>query len=357
MDDRWMRRALGLARRGIPEASPNPFVGCVLVRAGRVVGEGWHARYGAAHAEPNALRRAGVRAGGATAYVTLEPCCHQAKKTPPCVPALVAAGVRRVIVGCLDPNPRVRGRGARALRAAGVRVDVGLLREECAALNRPFFTRLKKRRPYVILKAAASLDGRVASARGESRWITSGEARREGHRLRAQVDAILVGIGTVLSDDPALTAHGQGRNPLRVVLDSRLRVPSKAKVFDGKAPTVVFASRHDRRGGGPRRGTALVKRVRGSSSGLDLRQVLGGLSELGVGSVLVEGGPRVHTAFLEAGLVDELRLFLAPRLLGGLRARCLFEGRGFGLRAAPTLRELTARRIGPDFLLSGFLTS
>ncbi|MBI5201632.1 MAG: bifunctional diaminohydroxyphosphoribosylaminopyrimidine deaminase/5-amino-6-(5-phosphoribosylamino)uracil reductase RibD [Elusimicrobia bacterium] len=350
-----MRRALALAARGIPLASPTPVVGCVLVNGGRVVGEGWHRRYGLAHAEPDALSRAGRRAKGATAYVTLEPCCHTGKKTPPCVPALVAAGVRRVVVGCLDPNPKVSGRGVAALRRAGVRVEAGLLEAECAALNRPFFVRMKKKRPYVILKAAASLDGRVATAKGESKWITSPAARREGHKIRAQVDAILVGIGTVLADDPALTAHGAGRNPLRVVLDRRLRIPAKAKALDGSAATVVFSSLRDRRGEGPRRGTALVRRVPETKSGLDLHKVLSALLEMGVGSVLVEGGPKVHTSFLEAGLVDEIRLFVAPKLLGGEHAPAWLGGKGFPLKKAPELKNFSVRKVGPDFLLQGIL--
>ncbi|MBI4346534.1 MAG: bifunctional diaminohydroxyphosphoribosylaminopyrimidine deaminase/5-amino-6-(5-phosphoribosylamino)uracil reductase RibD, partial [Elusimicrobia bacterium] len=339
----FMRRALALARRGIPEASPNPFVGCVLVKGGRVVGEGWHARYGEAHAEPQALRRAGRRARGATAYVTLEPCCHTAKKTPPCCPALIAAGIKRVVAGCLDPNPPVSGRGLRQLRAAGIRAELGPLREECSALTRPFAVRLKKRRPYVILKAAASLDGRTQDVRGRSKWITSPEARREGHRLRASVDAILVGIGTVLADDPSLTAHGRGREPLRVVLDSRLRIPPKARVLRGDAATVVFCARKDERKG-PRRGTAVVRRVARRAGGLDLREVLAALLELGVGTVLVEGGPRVHAAFLEAGLVDEVRWFLAPALLDGLP-----------LSEARRLRNASVFPVGPDFVVSGFL--
>lgn len=351
-----MRRALELARRGIPEASPNPYVGCVLVKNGRIVGEGWHARYGQAHAEPSALLQAGKAARGATAYVNLEPCCHTAKKTPPCVPSLLRAGVKEVFAGSLDPNPLVKGRGLRQLSAAGLKVTFGILREECEALNRPFFTRVAKGRPYVILKAAASLDGRIETAGGESQWITGPEARAESHRLRSTVDAILVGIETILADDPELTAHGKGRDPLRVVLDSRLRIPAKAKVLRGEAGTVVFTGRRDLRGGGPRRGTAVVRRVGRKGYGLDLEEVLRALGEMGVGSVLVEGGSRVHTAFLEAGLADELKLFLAPKLLGGRDARSFFEGAGcLRLKDAWKVGGLAVKRLGDDLLVSGTL--
>ncbi|MBI4425734.1 MAG: bifunctional diaminohydroxyphosphoribosylaminopyrimidine deaminase/5-amino-6-(5-phosphoribosylamino)uracil reductase RibD, partial [Elusimicrobia bacterium] len=320
----------------------------------RIVGEGWHARYGGPHAEPTALLAAGPKARGATAYVTLEPCCHAGKKTPPCVPALLRAGVRRVVVGTVDPHPRVRGRGLRKLRAAGVAVTTGVLEAECARLNRPFFIRLRKARPYVILKAAASLDGRIRTSAGQSKWITSAAARRDGHRLRAEVDAILVGIGTVLADDPALTAHGAGRDPLRVVLDSRLRIPPAARVLED-AGAVVFTGLKDARGPGPRRSLALVRRVRRRGGGLDLREVLAALGEMGVGSVLVEGGGAVHTAFLEAGLVDELRLYLAARLLGGRSAPSFLEGRGFRLETAPALRDVEVSRVGPDLKVSGYL--
>lgn len=351
-----MRRALSLARRGIPAASPNPFVGCVLVKGGRVIAEGWHAKFGGPHAEAAALARAGEKARGSTAYVNLEPCCHTKKKTPPCVPALIRAGVRRVVVGCLDPHPAVSGRGLRDLRLAGIRASSGVLEAECRALNRPFFTLVKKRRPYVILKAAASMDGRIATASGDSKWITSPEARREGHRLRARVDAILVGIETVLKDDPALTAHGQGRDPLRVVLDTRLRIPPSARLLRDGGRTVVFSAKEDLRGRGPRRGAALVRRVGKTKTGLVLREVLAALLELGVGTLLVEGGARVHTAFLEAGLVDELRLFIAPKLIGGAGAPGFFQGRG-ARRIADALRldQVGVRRVGPDLLVSGIL--
>ena len=328
-DEFFMRRALALARRGGPRVSPNPMVGCVLTRSGRIVAEGWHARYGGPHAEAAALAKAGARARGCTAYVNLEPCCHTDKQTPPCVKALIAAGVRRVVAGTRDPNPKVSGKGLRELKKAGIRVADGVLEKECVELNRPFAVRMTEGRPYVILKAAASLDGRIEAPDGRSKWITSPQARRASHLMRAQADAVLVGVGTVLKDDPLLTSHGKGRDPVRVVLDSRLRIPRTAKILRGSAPTWVATSR--RGFGRPRSLRAPVVsalRVPRNGSGLNLRALGRELLRMGVGTLLVEGGSRVHTAFLEKGLVDEVRLFLAPKLLGGRNSRSFFEGSG-----------------------------
>lgn len=348
-----MRRALALARRGRGGVSPNPMVGCVLVKNGRPVAEGWHARFGGPHAEPAALAKAGARARGATAYVTLEPCCrHAGKKTPPCTEALVSAGVRKVVAAMRDPNPRVSGKGLAELRRAGVAAECGLLEEEALRLNRGFVSLMRRGRPYVILKAGASLDGRVETSARESKWITSGDARLLGRRMRGEVDAILAGAGTVLSDDPRLTAADGLPDPVRVVLDSRLRIPRRARVLNGRGRCLVMASPSaPRRDLGP---SAEVVRVRAGRRGLDLRAVLRELAKRGIASVLVEGGPRVHTAFLEAGLVDEVHLFLSPRLIGGEGARSFFEGRGFArLSGTPTLSDLSVRRVGPDILITG----
>ncbi len=354
-DESWLRRALALARRGIPKASPNPLVGCVLVKNGRRVSEGWHAAFGGPHAEAAAMSRAGSSARGSTAYVTLEPCAGGGgKKTPPCAPALVATGIRRVVAPCEDPNPNVAGRGFRELRRAGIQVSVGLLREECAALNRPFFVRMRTGRPYVILKAAASLDGRIETSRRQSRWITAEASRRLAHRMRAEVDAILVGVETVLRDDPGLTAHGMGRDPLRVVLDSRLRTPASAKLLRGRAPALLFTSPQALCRRPPAGAWALP--VPQNGAGLDLHQVLASLASMGVGTVLVEGGSAVHTAFIEKGLVDELRLFLAPMLIGGASARSFFEGGGFAsLNRALRFKQLRVRSLGADTLVTGYL--
>lgn len=337
-DERFMRRALALAARGGREVSPNPMVGCVLVKAGRVVGEGWHRRFGGPHAEAEALARAGKRANGATAYVSLEPCAaHPGKKTPPCAPALAEAGVARVVFALRDPHPGTAGRGAALLRRSGARVEAGLCAARAEALNAGFFSRMRRGRPVVLLKTALSLDGRAAAEGGRSKWITGDAARRRARALRASCDAVLVGVGTVLADDPALTARGAGRDPLRVVLDTRLRTPRRAKVLDGSAPALVFTARTGRLPG------AEVVRVPRRGRGLDLRAVLRELSRRGVGRVLVEGGPTVHAAFLAEGLVDEAAVFLSPKLLSGARDpnRC------------PAVRDAKLRKLGSDFLIYG----
>lgn len=345
-----MRRALELARRGRGRVEPNPMVGCVIARGSRVVGEGWHARYGGPHAEIRALRAAGRAARGADVYVSLEPCCHHGK-TPPCAEALLRAGVRRVFAAMRDPDPRVSGRGLALLAAAGVRTSCGLLGGEARRLNRGFARWVRRPRPYVILKAAASLDGRIETSSGESKWITSRQARALGRRMRSETDAVLVGVGTALADDPRLTAPG-ARSPLRVVLDARLRTPRGGRLMRG-GPTLIVTAALPPRGLPP---SVSLLRVPRRAGGLDLEAALAGLRERGVRSLIVEGGSRVHTSFLEAGLVDEVRLFLAPRLIGGGRARGFFEGRGARrLADALELRELRVRRVGPDILISGSL--
>ncbi|MBI5630119.1 MAG: bifunctional diaminohydroxyphosphoribosylaminopyrimidine deaminase/5-amino-6-(5-phosphoribosylamino)uracil reductase RibD [Elusimicrobia bacterium] len=337
-----MARALALARRGGAAVRPNPKVGCVLVKGGKVVSEGWHRTCGGPHAEAAALSRAGSQAKGATAYVTLEPCvAHQGKKTPPCAQALAKAGVARVVAASKDLNPSMRGAGFLALRHAGIEVEVGLLAREALTLNKEFFRHMGAKRPYVILKTALSLDGRAYCTGGASRWITGPRARREAHLLRARCDAVLVGIKTVLADDPALTAHGAGRDPVKVVLDSRLRTPAKARILEGKAPTLIFTRSRKILRSPPR--LAEVIRVPAKGGGLDLGAVLRELLARGIRTVLVEGGPTVHASFLSAGAVDEARVFLAPKLISGASD----PGQ------APRLKAVRLKKIGPDFLFYG----
>lgn len=312
-----MHRALELAERGRSTVAPNPMVGCVVVARGETVGEGWHHRAGGPHAEVTALREAGDRAFGATVYVTLEPCSHTGR-TPPCVDALIGAGVARVVIACPDPNPVAAG-GADALRRAGVAVDVGLLRDEAARQNSVFMHGVRTRRPFVWLKSAVSLDGRVAAADGSSKWLTSEAARRHAHGLRAQTDAMLVGSGTVLADDPRLNVRLDGHagpQPLRVVLDGRVRTPAWARVFDDRGSSLVLTAPgataqplHDA-------GIAVAEVATGDDGRLDPQAVLNHLWQRGVRSVLVEGGPTVATSFLASGCVDTLVLYVAPLLLG-----------------------------------------
>ena len=310
-----MARALALAERGLETTDPNPRVGCVVARDGRIVGEGWHAFAGEPHAEVHALRAAGEAAHGGTAYVTLEPCSHHGR-TPPCVDALLGARVARVVYAAGDPDPRVDGKGAAALRAAGLAVESGLMEASAAELNPGFVMRLRSGRPFIRLKTAATLDGRTALASGESRWITGEAARRDVQRWRARSSAVLTGIETVLADDPRLDVRDPPdarRQPLRVVLDSRLRIPAAARILQAPGQTLVFSATD----GSVRAEGVRVERLPVTDSRrLDLQQVVRRLAELEVNELLVEAGATLSGAFLAADLVDEWLLYVSPSLLG-----------------------------------------
>jgi diaminohydroxyphosphoribosylaminopyrimidine deaminase/5-amino-6-(5-phosphoribosylamino)uracil reductase len=350
----FMRAALREAAKGLGRTSPNPAVGAVIVRGGRVVARGHHAKAGGPHAEVVALRAAGARARGADLYTTLEPCDHWGR-TPPCSRAILDAGVRRVFVGSSDPNPLVNGKGVARLRAAGVEVVPGVLRDECDALNAHWFRFIRDRRPYVTLKAAVTLDGRLATRTGDARWVTGEEARRWVHRLRNRVDAILVGAGTARADDPRLTVRlpgGRGRDPVRVVLDTDLSLPATLKLFRARsgAPTVVAHACGRSRRLGP--GVELLRCRRGEG-GVDLADLLAKLAARGITHLLVEGGARVHAAFLAAGLVDRAVVFVAPKLAGADGVP-LFAGKGPARMAdAIQLEGVEIARLGDDVLVQG----
>lgn len=360
----YMKLALKLAAKGAGWVSPNPLVGAVVVQDGRIVARGFHRRVGAAHAEVEALRQAGAAARGADLYVTLEPCNHQGR-TPPCTQAILAAGVRRVIIATLDPNPQVEGRGAEYLQSRGVEVEAGLLAEEARRLNEAWFHYMNTGRPWVIAKAACSLDGKIATAGGESQWLTGEPARAFGHRLRHQVDAILVGIGTVLADDPQLTTRlprGLGKDPIRVVLDSRLRLPQAARLLhlDSPAPTLVACTasappekiREVERLGAE---VLVLPQASGRVSLLDLLTLLGRRQ---VQSLLVEGGAEVLGNFFDQNLIHMFHFFYAPKFLGGNNARGVLGGRGVKhLIDAHQAKDLKFRRIGADLLISGYLSN
>ncbi|MBI5070559.1 MAG: bifunctional diaminohydroxyphosphoribosylaminopyrimidine deaminase/5-amino-6-(5-phosphoribosylamino)uracil reductase RibD [Deltaproteobacteria bacterium] len=346
-----MRLAIREAEKGLGRTSPNPAVGAVLVKGGRVVAHGHHARAGAPHAEVVALARAGARARGADLYTTLEPCDHWGK-TPPCSLAILQAGVRRVFVGSRDPNPVVDGRGIARLRRGGAEVRADVLRGECDRLNRPWFHFITAGRPFVTLKIATTLDGRIATAAGDSRWVTGPEARAAVHRLRDRADAVLVGAGTARADDPRLTARVPGgRDPVRVVLDTRLRLPRTLKLFRQRSAVPTLVAHGLARPPRLPRGVEPVRcRLRGGR--VDLADLLGKLAERGVTHLLVEGGAQVATAFLEAGLVDQVACFVAPRVLGG----GLSWSRGPGPRrmaGALRLDEVEISRLGDDVLVQG----
>lgn len=361
-DERWMAEALALASRARGLTSPNPMVGAVIVRDAAAAGRGFHSRAGAPHAEIEALREAGGRANGATLYVTLEPCNH-AGRTPPCVDALVGAGIRRVVAATADPNPQVRGGGANALRRAGVEVLVGCLESEARALNRVFFTAMERMRPHVTLKCAMTLDGKIAASDRSSRWITGEAARREAHRLRSECDAIVVGIGTVLTDDPALTVRLDPpgpREPLRVVVDTRCRLPLTARLIaSGDPGRVVVAVADDAPGAHVEalvsRGVTVLQ-CKSREGHVDVSDLCGRLFGLDVRGLLLEGGSELNWAFVEAGLVDRVAVFVAPILLGGAGAPTPVGGRGLPLGGGMRLRSVEVRPIGEDWLIEGDVT-
>lgn len=361
-DVKYMQRALTLAENGRGWTMPNPMVGAVVVNNdGTVVGEGYHPKAGEPHAEIFALRQAGESARGATLYVTLEPCCHHGR-TPPCTEAIIAAGIRRVVVACLDPNPKVSGEGISILKEAGIEVDVGVM--ECAAisLNEAFIRFMGTGQPFVSLKWAMSLDGKIATHTSDSRWISSEQSRMVAHQLRHSHAAILVGAGTVLADNPELTTRlpGCGRNPLRVILDPELSAPETAKVFGclDLAPTVVYAGDAACRHKAQRmsdRGVEIVQLPVLASGGFNLRTVLQDLARRNTISVLVEGGSEVHGSFLTAKLADKVHVFVAPLLIGGRSAPGPVAGAGFSMiSSAMHLTNLTWESSGPDIYLVGY---
>lgn len=358
-DERWMRRALALAVRGQGRVEPNPMVGCVIVRGGRVLGEGYHHRFGGPHAEIDALRRCTTSPHRATAYVTLEPCCHVGK-TGPCTEALLTAGVGRIVAAMQDPFAKVAGRGFRLLRKAGVRVDVGLCREEAERLNAPYLKLRRTGLPWVILKWAQSLDGRIATRTGDSKWISGPESRGVVHGLRGRVDGILVGIGTALSDDPMLTCRSgrRKRTAQRIVLDSGLRIPLGSSLLQtaGETPVIVGttheALRH-RRSAARRIAASGAEVVPLPSRGgrVDAAALLRELGRRELTNLLVEGGAELLGTFIERHLADEAYVFVAPRIIGGRMAIGAIGGAG-PARIAGThaIHSLTCHRVGADRL-------
>jgi diaminohydroxyphosphoribosylaminopyrimidine deaminase/5-amino-6-(5-phosphoribosylamino)uracil reductase len=359
-DEGFLARALELATKGVGRTSPNPAVGAVIVRNGRVIGEGFHRRVGLPHAEIEALRRVTGTARGATVYVTLEPCSHYGR-TPPCADALVAAGIKRVVVGMVDPNPLVRGRGIRCLRRAGIEVKIGVLKDACERLNEDFVYFVKTGKPFVTIKLAASLDGRIATASGDSRWISGEHSRRFVHALRNRVDAVLVGAETVRTDNPQLTCRMRGgRDPLRVIVDGRLTLDLQARVCTQRsdASTLVFTTEEQART--TKAATLSQHRVEvvglaGVDNRIPLRSVLKELGRRGIKSVLIEGGGQVVASALREGVVDKVVFFYAPLLLGS-------EGRAMigplnvdRVASGYTLHTLEVERSGNDMMVSAYV--
>ncbi len=364
-DHSYMKRALSLAARGKGKTNPNPMVGAVVVNQGHIVAEAYHRQAGQPHAEILALHRAGPRARGGVLYVTLEPCCHSHKRTPPCVPLLIQSALSRVCVAMLDPNPRVAGRGIRALKQAEIDVSVGMLEAEARQLNEVYIHWMTTERPFLILKGAMTVDGKIATHSGQSKWITGEQARQDVHRVRSQVDAVMVGIGTVLADNPELssrrskgtTGRRMGRQPVRVVLDSRLRIVLKAKVLRWvhEQPTIVCTTAQAslnkiqtlRKQGVQ---VWVFPQKRGMVS---LKALLAQLGKEGLSSVLLEGGSTLNASALHEGLVNQVRLYVAPQLLGGQDAKSLIGGASPNtLARAWHLVNPQLKKLGQDWLVT-----
>ncbi|MDY6917455.1 MAG: bifunctional diaminohydroxyphosphoribosylaminopyrimidine deaminase/5-amino-6-(5-phosphoribosylamino)uracil reductase RibD [Chloroflexota bacterium] len=355
-DEYYMRKALRLAWRGLGKTSPNPMVGAVIVRGGEIIGRGYHRRFGGNHAEINAIEDAGGDVRGATLYVTLEPCCHYRKQTPPCVDAILSHEMARVIVGTLDPNPLVNGKGIDILNERGVETRVGVLPEECTQLNEAYFKYMKTGLPFVTLKFAQTVDGRIATLTGDSQWISCESTRKLAHHLRSIHDAILVGVGTVLNDDPRLTVRlVKGRSPIRVIPDSTLRIPLEAKVLRDQdmARTLIATTSHrDREKALALKGMGIevVTVHEDDRGGVDLKVLLRRLAEMGVSSVLVEGGAGIITSLLQKGLVDKVVLVIAPKVMGkGIEAVEDLSIRGVG--DALRLSFVSIHRVGEDIVI------
>ncbi len=348
-DSVWMAQALRLAEQGLYNTSPNPRVGCVLVVDENLVGSGWHQRAGEAHAEICALREAGEAARGATAYVTLEPCSHHGR-TPPCTEALIAAGVKRVVVAMQDPNPQVAGSGIARLRAAGITVDMGLMEAAALELNAGFNLRMTRGTPLLRSKIAMSLDGRTALANGVSQWITSDAARLDVQHWRARSCAVLTGIGTVLADDPRLNVRDvqTARQPLRVVLDSSLRMAQNARMLQGGNVLVYTTTQNGARIAALEKNGASVCVLPGVAGRVDLQVMLGDLAQRGCNEVLVEAGSTLNGALLQAGLVDELLLYIAPQLLGDQACGMAKLGELISLDQRIELKWQEVRQVGND---------
>ena len=351
-DEFYMRRALRLARRAIGRTSPNPMVGAVLVKDGKIISEGYHKRAGEPHAEAIAIKRAmpyeAESLNGATLYVSLEPCCHTEKRTPPCTKAIINAGIKRVVIAHLDPNPKVSGRGVEELRRAGIEVVSGVLEKEATLLNEAYIKYIKTGMPFVILKTAMSLDGKIATAKGESKWITGQRARLLVHRLRSRVDAVLTAIGTVKADDPELTSRiRHGKDPIRIVIDPEFETPKNSKILKTPPRTIIVTKKEvDLKG---------VEFIRYKGR-LDLQALMKELAKMEIMSIMVEGGSSLSAHCLEEGIVDKVMFFIAPKIIGGKNSYPAIGGSGVKtLSEAYKIRDMRARHIGEDILIEGYI--
>ncbi|MGQ0794233.1 MAG: bifunctional diaminohydroxyphosphoribosylaminopyrimidine deaminase/5-amino-6-(5-phosphoribosylamino)uracil reductase RibD [Deltaproteobacteria bacterium] len=364
LDIKFMRLALRLARRAEGMTSPNPIVGAVIVKNGEVIGAGYHKKAGLPHAEIEALadaQRNGRAPSGGALYVTLEPCCHTGKRTPPCADAVIKAGISRVIVGCLDPNPKVAGRGVEILRQSSIEVVTGALERECRRANEAFFKFITSGMPFVTLKAAATLDGKIATSTGDSKWIGSERQRRYAHRLRSRADVVLVGVGTVIADNPRLNVRlrGASRQPAPVVLDSHLRIPLEAALLKIHTSPIIATTRHPdsrNRLELERMGARVITAESDAGGRIDLRDLMAKLGEMGVMSVLVEGGSEVAASFLGQSLADKIVLFYAPKIVGGSALCMVGELEIPRMAGAIAIEQVSVKSIGAgEFMVEGYI--
>ena len=354
-DNEYMRLALQLAEKGCGWTAPNPMVGAVIVKDGRIIGQGWHEKYGQPHAERNALAACTESPKGATMYVTLEPCCHHGKQ-PPCVDAILEAGIHRVVIGSADPNPLVCGKGVQILQTNGVKVTENVLREECDQINQVFFHYIKTKRPFVVMKYAMTMDGKIATYTGASKWVTGEAARNHVHQQRNRYTAIMAGVGTVLADDPLLTCRiDGGKNPIRIICDSRLRTPPMAKVITTaeQVPTIIATCCSDREKQTVYEEAGCRILLTNEKNGhVDLEDLMEKLGQDGIDSILLEGGGTLHWAALESGIVQKVQAYIAPKIFGGKIAKTPVEGTGVPDPADGfLLRNSTITRLGEDFLI------
>lgn len=360
-DTHFMQMALELAEKGRGAVAPNPMVGAVIVKDGRIIGSGYHEKIGEGHAEVNAFRSANEDVAGATIYVTLEPCSHYGK-TPPCSDKIIEKKIGRVVIAALDPNPLVSGRGVKKLQAAGIEVVTGVLAEESSRLNEIFMKYIVKKEPFVVMKAAMSLDGKIATRTGESQWITGPAARERVHQLRSALSGIMVGVQTVIMDNPQLTSRiPGGKNPVRIIVDSTLRIPMEAKVLQNQDTSTTIIATTDR---ADRNKAALLEEagieiltVPVKDGRTDLKALMGALGERGIDSILLEGGATLNFSALQAGIVDKLQVYIAPKLIGGETAKTPVGGEGIEkLSQAFSVIELKASTVGEDILLEGYIS-
>ncbi len=358
-DTIYMHKALDLASRARGKSSPNPMVGAVIVKSGRIIAADYHRKAGTPHAEALVLKKAGTRAKGATLYVNLEPCCHIRKRTPPCTDAIIKYGIREVVVAMVDPNPLVSGMGIKTLRKAGIRIRTGILKKEAHKLNEVFIKFITQNEPFVTLKIAQSLDGKIATAKGESKWITGPQARNKVHKMRSEVDAILTGIGTVEKDNPSLDCRvSRARNPYRIIVDSSLRIPLSSKVLkhrDGKTIIATTTRAADKKMKSIVKGGNQISVIKEKRGRVDLKELMRELGKLGISHLLIEGGSSLSASALSAGIVDKVMFFSAPKIIGGIDSIPSVGGRSPArLSNAIKLKDLKVTAYGKDFLFEGY---